>query len=564
MGRVDREQRASTVARLEALRAEGVLTTAHVRLAASGLGVVERTVWRWLRGATAGPGTGSGIQPDAGPDTRMYRLSEADRAGFAHYRGNIAAVHRARAAVVSGREQAAGVPVPRSLVAGWAGARPVTLRSLQRAFRRELTPAERAAWTEGEHGRRSAQVYLTRPPTPRNQVWEADHKDLPILVLPPRGPAVRPWLTSVIDDGTRALVGWALSLVPHSGTVLTALRMALVHDEARGPFGGIPAQVRIDRGLDFAAGVIRDALAALVIDPHRLPGFTPHRKGKVERIHLTIEQTLLCGLPGYTHGPRDAAGELYGPISDSPAARAAAAQAAQAVGAAAAGGGMVAGGPMRIERFAALFASWVGWYNAERPHSMLDGLTPLRAWDADPSAVRRVSPERVRHLLLADAQRRIGKDGIRFNGLRYLAPELQGRVGQLVQARHMPHDDRFVEVYLDGAHLCTAYPSGQLREEQVEAFREHARAEARRLGAARRRASRRAREELVPLTGAETTAEAARLVPAEQAGGLSRRRRDELLRSRSAADLLGLTDPLTPAGSVTPVELDDPDAEQER
>ena len=179
MGRVDREQRASTVARLEALRAEGVLTTAHVRLAASGLGVAERTVWRWLRGAPVDPVTGSGTElvtgSDVGPDTRVYRLSEADRAGFAHYRGNIAAVHRARAAAVSGGEQAAGIPIPRSLVPGWVGARPVTLRSLQRAFRRELTPAERAAWTEGEAARRSAQVYLTRPPAPRNQVWEADH-----------------------------------------------------------------------------------------------------------------------------------------------------------------------------------------------------------------------------------------------------------------------------------------------------------------------------------------------------------------------------------------------------
>lgn len=60
---------------------------------------------------------------------------------------------------------------------------------------------------------------------------------LPILVLPPRGPAVCPWLTSVIDDGTRALVGWAIALTPHTGTALTALRMALAVDGPRGPFG---------------------------------------------------------------------------------------------------------------------------------------------------------------------------------------------------------------------------------------------------------------------------------------------------------------------------------------
>jgi hypothetical protein len=30
--------------------------------------------------------------------------------------------------------------------------------------------------------------------------------------LPPRGGAVTPWLTTVIDAGSRALVGWAISI----------------------------------------------------------------------------------------------------------------------------------------------------------------------------------------------------------------------------------------------------------------------------------------------------------------------------------------------------------------
>jgi putative transposase len=64
---------------------------------------------------------------------------------------------------VSGRTQAAGVPVPDFLVAGWVQARPVALRTLQRAFAEQLTPAERAYWTTGEQGRRAADVYLTRP-----------------------------------------------------------------------------------------------------------------------------------------------------------------------------------------------------------------------------------------------------------------------------------------------------------------------------------------------------------------------------------------------------------------
>jgi putative transposase len=203
-----------------------------------------------------------------------------------------------------------------------------------------------------------------------------DHKQLPILVMPSRGAACCPWLTTVIDDATRVLAGWATALTPHTGTVLTAVRMALVHDPARGPYGAIPARVRIDRGLEFAAEAVRDAFAALSVDPRRLPEFCPHLKGKVERIHRTIDQTLLCALPRFTGGPRDAAGRLYGPLDDRFAGRLRAA------------GNPVT--PMPIEAFAALFAQWADWYNTERPHSRLDGRTPLQAWQDDPRPLHQV------------------------------------------------------------------------------------------------------------------------------------------------------------------------------
>jgi putative transposase len=527
VGRVDVERRRSTVDRLLALRTAGGLTSEHVRLAAGGVGVSERTVWRWI----------DAVPDEAEPGPRPlvgYELSDTDREAFACFRGNVAAVARARAAVVTGADGVAGAPVPEFLVAGWTGARPVVLRTLQRAFAGQLTPAERAAWSEGEEGRRAAGVYLTRPASGRNQVWELDHTNLPIVVLPPRGPAVRPWLTTVIDDSTRALVGWAIALTPHAGTVLTALRMALVPDEQRGPFGAVPAAVRVDRGLDFAATAVADVMAALCVRVDRLPGFTPHRKGKVERIHRTIDQTLLCTLPGFTEGPRDAAGRLYGAVSDSAKDRAAAPARSAA--------------PLRLELFAARFGAWVSWYNGERPHAGLGGRTPLEAWTEDPSALHRIAEDRLRHLLLAGVDRRIGKDGVRLHGLAYVAPELQGRRGQQVQVRFMPHDDRSVEVYLDGAHLCTAFPQGQLSPDQVVEFRDHARDQSRQLSAQRRRATARGRAELVPLTSEQSTAVESTLVSVSAGGGPFRG--DGLLRRRARTNLLGLTDPTVPADTT--------------
>ncbi len=204
---------------------------------------------------------------------------------------------------------------------------------------------------------------------------------------------------------------------------------------------------------------------------------------------------------------------------------------------------------MPIEAFAGLFAQWADWYNNERPHDGLDGRTPLQAWREDTGPLHRISADRLRHLLLASGERIIGKDGIRFSSLAYIAPELQGRGGQRVQIRYMPHDDRSIEVYLGGTHLCTAYPAQRLSAEQTEAFLENAARERKRLTAERRKASARARAELAPLSRGETRAEESRVLPPHAGDELAARRGDALLRRKARSNLLGLTDPTQPAQS---------------
>jgi len=127
--------------------------------------------------------------------------------------------------------------------------------------------------------------------------------------------------------------------------------------------------------------------------------------------------------------------------------------------------------------------------------------------------LHRTSADRLRHLLPASGERVIGKDGIRFGGLAYIAPELAGRGGQRVQIRYMPHDDRSIEVYLGGTYLCTAYPAQRLSAEQTQAFLENAARERKRLAAERRKASARARAELAPLSRDQTRAEESRVLP---------------------------------------------------
>ena len=44
-----------------------------------------------------------------------------------------------------------------------------------------------------------------------NEIWQADHTPLDIIVLNERGKPERPWLTIILDDYSRAIAGYLLS-----------------------------------------------------------------------------------------------------------------------------------------------------------------------------------------------------------------------------------------------------------------------------------------------------------------------------------------------------------------
>ena len=196
MTRLSADERRVLVARLLDQRRTAGLSAEEMSRAAQQVGVGERTLWRWL----------AGDLPGGRPRSR-YRLTEADRDAYAAAHGNVAAAWRAR------RKSDPSFP---------------TLRTFQLAIARELLPIERAAVAEGIEGQRRHMVYLRWEAAHRNQRWEADHVELPVLVLPPRTThPCRPWATLFIDAYSRLLMGWALGLSPSTATVLAALRMGL-------------------------------------------------------------------------------------------------------------------------------------------------------------------------------------------------------------------------------------------------------------------------------------------------------------------------------------------------
>lgn len=67
------------------------------------------------------------------------------------------------------------------------------------------------------------------------------------------------------------------------------------------------------------------------------------------------------------------------------------------------------------------------------------------------------SPEILDLLLLTiHKPRKVQRDGIRFQGLRFISPTLAGFVGELVTVRYDPRDLAEIKVYYREKFLCTA------------------------------------------------------------------------------------------------------------
>ncbi|WP_329309630.1 hypothetical protein [Streptomyces sp. NBC_01262] len=177
--------RGPAVRRLLMLRQEQALTTGHVRLMAQSLQVTERTVWRWL--AAAEHDGAAAVEPGSREQiaTRFTVTPEVRRL-LALWKGNVAAVHRELVARAAGQSPPAYVP---------------SLPTLHRAIHRDLDPGERAGLAAGERAARRHDVFLARPRGWRNQVWETDHVQAPVLV-DVEGTARRPWITWFTDCAT--------------------------------------------------------------------------------------------------------------------------------------------------------------------------------------------------------------------------------------------------------------------------------------------------------------------------------------------------------------------------
>lgn len=258
-----------------------------------------------------------------------------------------------------------------------------------------------------------------------NELWQSDHTLLDIWVINPKGVIVRPWLTTVLDDFSRAICGYFLSEAsPNATNTALALRQAIWSKKhPQWKICGIPNKLYTDNGSDFTSDHILQVCLKLKIELiHSLPG-NPRGRGKVERFFETLNKRLLETMPGYSKHDKP---------SSTPT--------------------------LTLSQFESKLDEFIIMdYNNQ---SKKGKLSPCQLWQGNDSFLPQMpsSLEDLDNLMLhVDKIRKIQRDGIRFLGLRYISLTLVAFVGEYVIIKYDPRDLAEIKVYFsDGNFLCKA------------------------------------------------------------------------------------------------------------
>ncbi|WP_237457223.1 Mu transposase C-terminal domain-containing protein [Leisingera sp. MMG026] len=257
-----------------------------------------------------------------------------------------------------------------------------------------------------------------------NALWQADHTMLDILVLDANGTTARPWLTVIMDDYSRAIAGYLVFLgAPSALHTSLALRQAIWRKQnSEWPVCGIPDVLYVDHGSDFTSEHLEQAAAALRMQIAFSTVARPQGRGKIERFFGTINTEVLPELRGHlangkpSTSPKLSLGDLDTAIGD----------------------WFIATYNTRVhsETGQAPVASWRGdgWL-PQMPDS-LDDLDLLLVMVAKPRVVRR--------------------DGVHFQGLRFMSPILAPYVSETVTIRYDPRDLTEIRVFHQNRFLCRA------------------------------------------------------------------------------------------------------------
>jgi putative transposase len=373
-------------------------------------GIVLRTAQRWLRRYRAQGLVGLARQPRPDRGTRAFppdlvRLIEGLALQVPPQ--SVAAIHRRAVAVAT--EQGWPAPSYGTVYAIVCGLHPglVTLAHDGPKTYRERFDLVHRREADGP-----------------NAIWQADHTQLDLWVRDERNRPAKPWLTAILDDYSRAVAGYRVSLAaPSALQTALALRDAIARKaDPHWHVCGIPATFYTDHGSDFTSRHMEQVAADLKMVLVFSTAGQPRGRGRIERFFQTVDQLFLGTLPGYA------------PLGSPPTEPVL----------------TLAELDERLHRFV------VEEYH-HRDHGET-GLAPQARWEASGFLPRLPeSPEHLDLLLLTVAKaRRVHRDGIHFQGLRYLDLTLAAYVGEPVMIRYDPRDLAEIRVYHWERFLCRA------------------------------------------------------------------------------------------------------------
>lgn len=275
-----------------------------------------------------------------------------------------------------------------------------------------------------------------------NDTWQADHTELDILISDASGRPERPWLTTIIDDCSRAICGYMVFTgAPSAMNTALALRQAIWRkDDPAWAMCGIPNVLHVDHGSDFTSQHLEYTATALKIRIIYSTIARPQGRGKIERFFSTLNTELISTLPGYTKG-----------LEKKPTSS------------------------MDLPGLEQAIGDFISAYN-DRPHREIK-TRPKVAWIGQGWLPR--MPETLAELdgllLTVPKHRTVRRDGIHFQGQRYLSPTLAPLVGKPVTIRYDPRDISEIRVYECDILICVAVdqtnPNQRLSLREVESAR---------------------------------------------------------------------------------------------
>jgi putative transposase len=269
--------------------------------------------------------------------------------------------------------------------------------------------------------------------TQPNQRWELDSTPADILLTDGRYAVI-----AVIDVYTRR-ANLLVSSRSKSEAIISLLRQTILE-------WGIPQTIKTDNGKDYTSNAVKNACATLAIWQELCPPYSPEKKPHVERLLGTFNHDWLPTLPGYAghnvetrqaiRSQRSFADNRTKPDRGIEVR-------------------------LNFREFQNACSNWVEEYN-HRVHSSLNLMSPIASWNAAEFFPRRPESPRTLDMLLAfQGTRKVGKQGISFDGGFYISPLLD--VGDRVQVSLDATDLGKIYVFnMQGEFVCAAIDAALL------------------------------------------------------------------------------------------------------